>query len=168
MAVSIKWCCKQSNGIKIDIPNDNLAGSYIKMAENAIGTMNRERSYNRQFAISACYYSMYYSLYAVLMKIGIKCEIHSCTLEFMKKLLKDFYSTDDMKKINKAFEARDKAQYYINKIVTKEEEEFIMAQAPLFLSKSKDILEKINENDIQKIRDNLRDIVKSSKLSNQK
>jgi len=80
---SIKWCCKQKDGIRLIEPNDNLAESYMKMAEEAPGTMNREKNYNLNFAISACYYSMYYSLYSILMKIGVKCEIHSCTLEFI-------------------------------------------------------------------------------------
>ena len=156
MGVTLKWCCKQNSGIKVTEPNDNLAQGYLKMAENALGTMTREKDFNRQFSISACYYSMYYSLYAVLMKIGIKCEIHTCTLEFMKQLLKDFYSAEDIRIINKAFSARDTAQYYVDKIVTKEDADFIMAKAPLFHSKSKEILSKINENSVKKIRDELK------------
>ncbi|MFH1317027.1 MAG: hypothetical protein ABII01_05910 [Candidatus Woesearchaeota archaeon] len=72
--VTIKWCCKQKQGIRIVEANDNLADSYIKMAGDATGTMNREKKHNMVFAVSACYYSMYYSLYAVLRKIGVKCE----------------------------------------------------------------------------------------------
>ena len=70
---SLKWCCKQKDGIKLIEPSDNLSLSYMQMADNALGTMNRERKYNLTFAISAGYYSMYYSLYSVLMKLGIKC-----------------------------------------------------------------------------------------------
>ncbi len=80
--VRLKWCCQQKNGIELIEPNENLTKGYLEMANNSIGTMNRERKYNLMFSISACYYSMYYSLYAVLMRIGIKCEIHSCTIEF--------------------------------------------------------------------------------------
>jgi len=74
--VSLKWCCRQKEGMKLIDPNDNLAQGYLKMAENALGTMNREKKYNLMFAISACYYSMYYSLYSVCMKksICIICE----------------------------------------------------------------------------------------------
>ncbi len=156
MAVTLRWCCTNENGLKLDTPSENLAQGYLTLAENALGTMNRERNYNRQFAISACYYSMYYALYAILMKLGIKCEIHSCTLEFMKKLLKDFYAPEDMQAIKKAFDCRETAQYYVDRIVTKEDEMYIMAQAPLFITKSKEILAKLNENDIQKIRDELK------------
>lgn len=75
--VNMQWCLNVKDGIKIIEPNDNLAEGYLKKADAALGTMNRERNYNLTFAISACYYSMYYSIYAVLMRIGIKCEIHS-------------------------------------------------------------------------------------------
>ncbi len=154
--VSLKWCCKQKDGLRIIEPNDNLSDSYMKMAENALGTMNRERNYNLTFAISACYYSMYYSLYSVLMKLGIKCEIHSCTLEFMKELLSDFYEKEDMKDVKKAFDLRNIAQYYVDKVIDMKEADFIMTKAPLFVNKSKEVLAKINENNVNKIRDNLK------------
>ena len=157
--VSIGWCSKQKDGIRLVEPNNNLASSYMKMAEDAIGTMNRERNYNSMFAISACYYSMYYSLYAVLMKIGIKCEIHSCTLEFMKVMLSKFYSVEDIKTIKIAFDARSIAQYYADKVVSKEDSNLIMVKAPLFLSKSRDILNKLNENDVKEIRVKLKGFV---------
>lgn len=156
--VSLKWCCKQKEGIKLININDNLSQGYIKMAENAIGTMNREKNLNLQFSISACYYSMYYSLYAVLIKIGIKCEIHACTLEFMNQLLQNFYSKDDFRIINKAFKSRDMAQYYVDKIVPKEDINFIISNAPYFLSKSKEILSKLNEKDINEIRLKIKNI----------
>ncbi|MBS3091894.1 hypothetical protein J4466_00590 [Candidatus Pacearchaeota archaeon] len=155
--VSFKWCCRQKEGIKLIDSNDNLSQGYIKMAENAIGTMNREKNLNLQFGISACYYSMYYSLYAVLMKIGIKCEIHTCTLEFMKQLLQDFYSKEDFKLINKAFASRDISQYYVDKIVPKEDINFIMLNAPYFLNKSKEILSSLNEKDINGIRGKIKE-----------
>ena len=161
MAVNLKWCCNKKEGIKLIKPNDNLSSGYTQMAENAIGTMNREKSLNLQFAISACYYSMYYSLYSILMKIGVKCEIHTCTLEFMKKLLLDFYSEEDYKIISKAFEVRNTSQYYVDKIVSKEDTEFIFSKASYFLNKSNKILSKINEKDILKIRKEVEEVTKS-------
>lgn len=151
--VSLKWCCRQKDGIKLIEKSDNLSLSYMKMAENSLGTMNRERKYNLTFAISACYYSMYYSLYAVLMKIGIKCEIHSCTLELMKKSLENFYTDEDINLISKAFDLRNIAQYYVDEVIDDKESDFIINKAPLFVNVSKDILGRINETDIKKIRD---------------
>ena len=126
------------------------------MADNALGTMNRERNYNLTFAISAGYYSMYYSLYSVLMKIGVKCEIHSCTLVFMKELLAEFYTKEDFKLLSKSFDLRNIAQYYVDKVIDTKESDLIMNKAPLFVNTSKDILSRLNENDIKKIREGLR------------
>ncbi len=54
--VSIKWCCRQKEGIKLIESNDNLSQGYLKMAENSLGTMNREKRYNLMFSISAWVY----------------------------------------------------------------------------------------------------------------
>jgi uncharacterized protein (UPF0332 family) len=157
---NLKWCCKQKDGIRLIDENENLALAYIKMSEDALGTMNREKNLNRTFAISACYYSMYYSLYAILMRIGIKCEIHSCTLEFMN-LLADFYSKEDIKIIEKAFECRGISQYYVDKIVSDIDFNFVISKAPYFVNKSKEILIKINELDIKKIRNKIEEMKSS-------
>jgi len=155
--VSIKWCCKQKSGIKLVEPSENLAESYLKMAENALGTMNREKNFNLAFAIAGCYYAMYYSLYAVMMRIGVKCEIHSCSLEFMKKFLVDYYSVEDSKIISKAFELRGIAQYYADKIVDKKEVEYIMEQAPLFLGKTREVLSRL---DVSELRERVGEVVR--------
>lgn len=152
MAVNIEWCCKQKSGIKLIEPNDNLTIGYLKMAEDALETMNREKNYSLRFSISACYYCMYYSLYSILMKLGIKCEIHSCTLKFMEEFLEDFYSKEEMKIINLAFNCRNTVQYYVDKVVEKKDSDYIILQAPLFFAKSKEILARINELDIKEIR----------------
>mgnify|MGYP001566630141 CR=1 FL=1 len=157
--VSLKWCCKQKDGIKIVNPNDNLALGYIKMAEDSLGTMNREKPYNRTFAVSACYYSMYYSLYSVCAKIGVKCEIHNCTIEFMKQILNEFYSKKDLNIIKKAFDIRIIVQYYVDKIVDSNDINLIFSIAPLFVSKTKEILMKINEDKIKEIRRKIEEII---------
>ncbi len=156
----INWRLKQKDGIKLIEANDNLANGYIKMAEDALGTMNREKNYSLRFSVSACYYSMYYSLYAVLMKIGIKCEIHSCTLKFMEEFLSEFYSKEDMKIINKAFDCRNTIQYYVDRVVQKTDSDLIILKAPFFHSKCKDILSKLNENQISVIRERISKYVK--------
>jgi len=159
--VSIKWCCRQKEGIRLVDPSENLSESYIKMSENALGTMNRERKYNLAFSISACYYSMYYSLYSVLMKLGVKCEIHSCTLKFMEEFLKDFYTKEEIKTLSKAFDLRTIAQYYVDKVLNTKDVDFIIAQAPLFVNSSKRILSEINEKDVERTRKRIQELMKN-------
>lgn len=85
----IRWCFEQK-GIELIEPNENLMEGYFKKAENALKAMKREKG-NPEWEISAAYYSMYFSVYAILMKIGIKSEIHSCTIEIVRKFLGDYF-----------------------------------------------------------------------------
>ncbi len=72
----IKWCMKLKNGIGIIEPNDNLCSAYIKKSETALQAASALND-NMEWQISSCYYAMYFSLYALMMKIGVKCENHS-------------------------------------------------------------------------------------------
>lgn len=150
--VNIKWCCKQKEGIKLIDPNENLANAYIEMALDSLRVMNHEKEESLRWTISSCYYSMYYCLYAIFMKMGIKSEIHSCTLEFMKVYLLDFYSKEDYELIKKAFDCRNSIQYYVDRIIDKKDSTFIISKAPSFLDKSKEILSKLNQENIENIR----------------
>lgn len=150
--VGIKWCYKQKQGIKLIEPNENLARAYSEMAEDSFRVMNNEKNKSIRWAISSCYYSMYYSLYSVLMRLGIKSGIHSCTIKFMELELSKFYSGKDVVLIKKAFDLRISAQYYVNKFIDKRESDFIFLSSPLFLEKTKEILSKLNEDDVNSIR----------------
>lgn len=146
----IKWCFGLKNGLEIIEPNSNLAEEYLRKSEDALESSNLVRS--RDWKISAAYYSMYFSLYAVLMKLGIKCEIHSCTMEFMKRFLRDYFSEDECKLLEDSLGARIDAQYYVNRVVPDKTYNKMLAQAPQFLVKCKSIILKLDEKEIEAIR----------------
>jgi len=149
--VELKACLNQSKGIKFSKFNNQIIKGYMKMAEDSLGTMQREKDKNLIFAVSACYYSMYYSLYSILQKIGIKCEIHSCSIKFMELYLKKFYSKEDCNLIQIAFSCRNNLQYYVDRNVNKSDLKLIFFGARMFVSKSKIILSKINKEFIGEI-----------------
>lgn len=148
----IDWCLKQRSGIRFVESSENLVKAYLKMAEDSMGTMNREKDKNIVFGVSACYYSMYYSLYAVLQIVGIKCEIHSCSIDFMREVLRDYYDVGDVKLIELAFSVRNDLQYYVNRAVRKEDIERILSGAYDFYVKSRDIVAGLTEKKIKEIR----------------
>jgi len=90
------------------------------------------------------------------MKIGVKCEIHSCTIEFAKRFLKKYFSAEDFELIDKAFSARIDSQYYVNREVSDENYNLIIKKTPAFLVKCKNIV--IEQEDIDKIREQLRSL----------
>ncbi|MCK5699337.1 MAG: hypothetical protein KAH93_05795, partial [Candidatus Aenigmarchaeota archaeon] len=82
----IKWCMGLKKGLEIVEPNKNLSKVYIEKSEKALDAAGSLKN-NKDWEISSSYYAMYFALYAILMKIGIKCENHTCTIEFMNIFL---------------------------------------------------------------------------------
>ena len=155
--VSIKWCMNQKQGIKISEPNENISDSYINMAEESINALNDLKK-SRIWIATTSYYIFYYSLYSLMLKIGIKCEIHSCSIEFMKQYLKDYYNQKDLEMIKKAFSARIDIQYYTNRPVDQKVIEEIKIYCKDFYTKTKDILSGITKEQIKKIREELESV----------
>ena len=78
---TIVWCLKQKRGIWIVQPNENLTRAYLKKAASALNTMNAALEIGEpDWITTTAYYARYFALYALLMKIGIKSEIHDCTI----------------------------------------------------------------------------------------
>ncbi len=154
--VSINWCLKIRNGIELGATNSNMCDSYLKMAEESLKIIKKIDE-SKLWTASASYYVMYYCLYSVMMKIGVKCEIHQCSIEFMKRFLLDFYNPEDVELIKTAFESRNDLQYYPGKLVDKNKLEFIKKEAVDFLVKTKEIFAMISEKKINEIRDLLKE-----------
>ena len=77
---AIKWCKSQKKGIKLIEPNDNLFQEYIQTSEETLDILKSIEGKSKVWLATTKYYCEYFAVYAVLMKIGIKCEIHDCTI----------------------------------------------------------------------------------------
>lgn len=84
---NLEWCRKQARGIKLIAPNDNLAEEYYGNAEETLKVLNliKDSGSNMWLATNK-YYAEYLAAYALLMKIGIKSEIHECTIRIIRLL----------------------------------------------------------------------------------
>lgn len=81
----IKWCRKK--GLKFIEPNENLSDEYFDNAEETLRLLNQIKdSGSNIWLATQKYYTEYFAAYSILMKIGIKSEIHSCTIEIIKLL----------------------------------------------------------------------------------
>src|SRR6056297_2086346 len=109
------WCMKQSGGLELISPNQNLCDEYFKKAENALDALKKLEG-NIEWQVSSAYYAMYFSLYALFMKIGVKSEIHKCTLTFMKKIT--YFSNEDIFLLEKASKSRVDLQYYTDRHIS--------------------------------------------------
>jgi len=83
----ISWCKKQTGGIKLQEPNDNLSREYFENAEESLRVLRSiNKTGSNMWLATTKYYIEYFAVYSILMKIGIKCEIHDCTIALAKFL----------------------------------------------------------------------------------
>ena len=115
----------------------------------------------KDWRISTAYYTFYFSLYSILTKIGVKCEIHSCTLEFTKRFLKDYFTKEEVEFVEDSLKARIDSQYYIERTVPDEQYDKMVKRAPEFFVKCKFVLIKLNEKKINEIREKLNTQIKN-------
>ena len=147
----IKWCAGKREGLSLIEPNSDLASAYITKAEEALESIRV--NIIKDWKISTAYYTIYFSLYAVLMKLGIKCEIHSCTIEFAKRFFEEYFKEAELDFIEDSLKARVDSQYYIGRTVPDEQYNKMIQKAPEFLVKCKSVIIKLNEKKVNEIRD---------------
>ena len=111
----ISWCKKQERGIKIKEPNDNLSKEYYENAEESMRVLKSiKETQSNMWLATTKYYIEYFAVYSVLMKIGIKCEIHDCTIALVKFLEdEDVIEEGTSKTLEKDKELRIDNQYYL-------------------------------------------------------
>ena len=147
---TLNWCKKQNGGLELISPNQNLCEEYFKKAEEALDAVQRLKG-NSAWQISSAYYAMYFSLYAILMKLGVKSEIHKCTIEFMKRI--KHFSKQDITLLEEASQSRVDVQYYTDRHISDSELLFLVNSASKFYFKCRDISSKLLEKDIIIIRE---------------
>ncbi|MFO8016727.1 MAG: hypothetical protein R6U32_06485 [Candidatus Woesearchaeota archaeon] len=137
----IKWCLGRKRGIELTEPKPHLSRSYMDEADE---TLENVFSSKGKWRTITAYYACYSALYSILMRCGIKSEIHECTLELMCI----FEFTESEKRYMAGLkEDRVQAQYYLKKIVLKDEE-----SVKNFVLKCKTILSGMNSRKIKEAR----------------
>ena len=161
---NLKWCLTHKDGIRLVEPSQNLALAYVKKAEDSLTSMNETSV--RDWKISTAYYAMYFSVYAVLNRVGIKCELHPCTIEFANSFLKEYFSDEEISFLEESIQARVDSQYYTDRKIDNKKYEEMIRKAPQMVVKCKEIVNKLNENKINEIREKLK--LEISKIENKK
>jgi uncharacterized protein (UPF0332 family) len=146
---------KQKKGISIVDENENLMNAYFKKAENAIRAVRNEKD-NFEWEISAGYYVYYFSSYAILMRLGIKCEIHSCTICLVKFLLENKFTQEEINLFNKAKDLRIRVQYYVSYEKEIKDYSKITKKAIDFFYKCQEICQNLTSKEVEEIREKLK------------
>lgn len=122
----LKWCAKQKNGIKIIAESITLQKAYLQKSKNAIKSMEvNAKAGIDDWAVAASYYARYDAVYALFSRIGIKCEIHDCTITLFKYLFSGKIAPKLIHDLEQSKNDRIDAQYYTrttqinqNKVIT--------------------------------------------------
>ncbi len=147
--VNLKWCKEQNRGITLIEPNNNLCEEYIKSAEETLGILKEIENKSDIWLATTKYYCEYFIVYALLMRLGIKCEIHDCTIELCKFLEKEkLLPKGTYDKLEKDKKLRIDNQYYLKNIKVK----INHSEMVEFVLNIKDITGSITTEKINEIR----------------
>jgi uncharacterized protein (UPF0332 family) len=143
----------QKKGIQLIEPNDNLSREYIQTAEETLDVLKDIKSKSKVWLATTKYYCEYFATYSLLMKIGIKCEIHECTIALCSLLEeKGIIPAGFSETLEKDKQLRIDNQYYLkNRDVPLNYNELLN-----FVLKIKDICSKLTQEEIKKIRETIR------------
>ncbi|MBU3924013.1 MAG: hypothetical protein KJ592_03790 [Nanoarchaeota archaeon] len=78
---NLGWCFRQGKGIRIVEPSVEIAREYMKDAKRDLSFVDKKEP---KWNIIKEYYVCYNSFYSLLVRCGIKCEIHDCTIKLME------------------------------------------------------------------------------------
>lgn len=150
----ISWCKDQAKGIKLIEPNDNLSEEYFLNAEESFKVLRSiEKTQSNMWLATTKYYIEYFAVYSVLMKIGIKCEIHDCTISLIKFLEKENIFKKGISEIlKKDKQLRIDNQYYLKNRPVKIDFKNISE----FLILIKESLNKLQWDNIKDIREKIK------------
>ncbi len=161
---NLVWCLKQKRGIRIIEPNPNLTKAYMKKAISALNTMTAAAKINEtDWILTTAYYARYFALYALLMKIGIKSEIHDCTISLAKLLSNNGILAPCLAEdIAKAKQTRIDTQYYVEQEQNPKTIQRNIQAARQFVLETEKTIENLTTEQINIIRTQLKKLKETS------
>jgi len=143
--VNLEWCKKQIRGIELIQRKEHLSRSYLDEAHESFEAFLKNEG---KWKVVIGYYACYNSLYSILMKCGIKSEIHDCSINLMG--LFDF-SLEEIEFMKDLKKKRIDTQYYL-----KEVGQVSLEKVKKFILKCESILSELNEDKIRSVREKLK------------
>jgi uncharacterized protein (UPF0332 family) len=147
----LKWCAKQKKGIKIIPESLNLQKAYLKKSEEALKSMNANAIAGiNEWVISTSYYAKYFAVYALLSRIGIKCEIHDCTVALFEYLFSSTVPANFIQDLQQSKDDRVDAQYYTQTVQINSKK--MLADTTNFVLEIQKIIDKLTSTEITALK----------------
>jgi len=150
----LQWCLKQNKGIRMVNPSENLMKASLQKTRNALKSMDVNAQAGLvDWSVSASYYAKYFAVYSLLSKIGIKCEIHDCTITVFEYLFIETIPTEIIKELRNSKENRVEAQYYTQELRVDMEQ--VIEETKQFVLEIEKVLDGLNSEQISKLRNKI-------------
>ena len=154
----LKWCLAQKKGIRIVKESENLQNAYLKKSKEALRSMQiNAKEGIGEWVIATSYYAKYFAIYALLSRLGIKCEIHDCTITLFGFLFANDLPKRLMDDLRQAKDDRIEAQYYTAEIPTNSQE--VIAKTTDFVLRIEEIIDGLNSQKIADIQKNIKTLL---------
>jgi len=155
----LRWCTRQNKGIKLVNQSKNLQAAYLKKSQTAIQSMQVNAKEDIvEWAISASYYAKYFAIYALLSRLGIKCEIPDCTIALFGYLFGNDISKPLLEDLRQAKEDRIDVQYYNAEISIDLKE--LISKTKEFVIAVEEIIDGLNQQKIDELCKKIKDAIK--------
>jgi uncharacterized protein (UPF0332 family) len=148
------FCFKNKGGLELISPNKTLLEVYKKKSRSALNMLDSAKEKQEDdWILDTSYYAKYFVVYALFMKVGIKSEIHNCTIFGLKSLFVDegIVNKEIYEELEKSKDLRVGALYY-DKDFGKEEILKRAKATPEFCLKVEFIIDNISKEEIEKVR----------------
>jgi uncharacterized protein (UPF0332 family) len=110
----------------------------------------------KDWSISASYYSRYFAVYSILSRIGIKCEIHDCTILVFEYLFRDLFPNELIRELKLSKEDRIEAQYYTTEVHV--DIYGMIERTKRFVLETENVLDKLSTLKIKELRSRIEEV----------
>jgi uncharacterized protein (UPF0332 family) len=138
MANEIKRCF--SRWANLTKPNQKLAGTFVEKAQNDLLVLRSIPQTDMEWRAATLYYARYHMLTALLLRIGIDCKDHNCSISIAEFAFSDILGKEIFDEIKTAKKHRIDLQYYSDRAVDKTEFEKNMRSVDQFVEKTTELL----------------------------
>ena len=153
----VTWCLKQERGIRLVAPSDNLVKAYLEKSHNALKSMEVNAQANLQeWAVSASYYAKYFAVYGLLSKIGVKSEIHDCTIAVFGYLFSTTGYDQLVRELKESKDDRVELQYYSRQL--KINLTNLMQQTKQFVLRIEELMDGLNAEKVAGLQQKLKEL----------
>ncbi|MFP4115638.1 MAG: HEPN domain-containing protein [Candidatus Aenigmatarchaeota archaeon] len=149
---NLEWCKKQSSGLQKVEPSENIAEDHFRSAEESLKVLRKVMDGSRMWAATVKYYVEYFCVSAVLSRLGVKSEIHDCTIAAVEFLEEEgVFQQGTTRRLEKSKELRIDNQYNLKERSV----ELDLEELSDFILETKEIMEGLHRKRVNELRSKL-------------